>query len=304
MLEVVGYNYQESRYPADHAKYPKRAIFGSENSHAYANWTVVRDQDYVAGQFLWTGIDYLGEAGRWPNRGSFAGLLDLCGFKKPIAWFRQSLWSDQPMVYLCATTDASGGRFAGRRLLESWNWPSNATVTVRCYTTCPEIKLTLNGRALETKHLADADGALSWQVPFQPGVLLAVGSRGTDSLSQFALKTAGPPSRIELVPDVTSLSADGKDICHVEFRVVDVQGVRVPEASNEVTFDTEGPAELLGLENGDLIHAVSGGSRSRPAFQGRGLAILRATTVPGSITLKASSPGLSPATVLLDSRNR
>src|ERR1019366_5199082 len=100
MLDVVGYNYQESRYATDHQKYPKRCILGSENGGQLANWAVVRDHDYVAVQFLWTGIDYLGEANRWPNRGSGAGLLDLCGFKKPSAWFRQSLWSDKPMVYL------------------------------------------------------------------------------------------------------------------------------------------------------------------------------------------------------------
>lgn len=91
MLDIVGYNYQESRYPADHARFPKRFIFGSETSHRYADWAVVRDHEYVGGQFLWTGIDYLGEASRFPNHGSRAGLLDLCGFKKPLAWFRESL---------------------------------------------------------------------------------------------------------------------------------------------------------------------------------------------------------------------
>jgi len=91
MLDVAGYNYQEARYAADHAKYPKRVIFGSENSHSYDNWAIVRDNAYVAGQFLWTGIDYLGEARTFPNRANGAGLLDLAGFKKPAAWFRQSL---------------------------------------------------------------------------------------------------------------------------------------------------------------------------------------------------------------------
>ena len=182
LLDVVGYNYQESRYAEDHRKYPKRFIYGSENGGGWAQWLAVRDNDYVSGQFLWTGIDYLGEANRWPNRGSGAGLLDLCGFKKPSAWFRQSLWSDKPMVYLFTSASDSGagrgpgggfGRFGGQ---ESWNWPSNATVTVRCYTTCPEVVLLLNDRPLGTNRLADAvQGVLSWQVPFEPGVLKAVG---------------------------------------------------------------------------------------------------------------------------------
>ncbi|MBP8303450.1 MAG: glycoside hydrolase family 2 protein [Phycisphaerae bacterium] len=130
MLDVVGYNYQEGRYAADHQKYAKRVLFGSENGHEYRNWTVVRDNDYVAGQFLWTGIDYLGEANRWPNRGSSAGILDLCGFKKPNAWFRQSLWSDRPMVYLCVYSGGGRGRYPGMRGQESWNWTAGATVSV------------------------------------------------------------------------------------------------------------------------------------------------------------------------------
>src|SRR5208283_4732557 len=114
LLDADGYNYQEARYAADHRKYPHRILYGSENSHQYGAWLAVKTNSFISGQFLWTGIDYLGEANAWPNRANGAGLLDLCGFKKPLGWFRQSLWSDQPMVYLCAS-DSRGGRrgFAG-----------------------------------------------------------------------------------------------------------------------------------------------------------------------------------------------
>jgi beta-galactosidase len=304
LLDIVGYNYQESRYSSDHAKFPKRFIFGSETSHQYRDWAVVRDNDYVAGQFLWTGIDYLGEANRWPNRGSGAGLLDLCGFKKPIAWFRQSLWSDRPMVYL-ATSGRGGdvGRRGRMRSVESWNWPSNATVTVRCYTTCPEVQLALNDRVIGTKRLSDAvEGVLGWEVPFEPGILKAVGRKDGRVVCEFALKTAGAASRIELLPDATELAADGRDICHVEFRVVDSQGVLMPDAANELMFDLEGPAEILGIENGDLNSPVDYTARKRNAWHGRGLAILQSRSAAGRITLKATSPGLEAATVLLNSR--
>jgi beta-galactosidase len=304
-LDAVGYNYQESRYPEDHAKYPKRFIFGSENSHAYSAWAAVRDHDYVAGQFLWTGIDYLGEAGRWPSRGSSAGLLDLCGFKKPLAWFRQSLWSDQPMVYLCASSGAAegGGRFGGLRSVEHWNWPSNSTVTVRCYTTCPEVALTLNGRSLGTKLLTDAiDGALTWRVPFEPGVLAAEGRRAGVAISRFTLQTASSADRIELVPDRTGLAADGKDICHCEFRIVDAHGVRVPDAANDVTFHVEGAGDLLALENADMISPIPTGLTHLPAFHGRGLAFLRTTPIPGKITVTATASGLATASLPLVSR--
>lgn len=304
LLDIVGYNYQESRYPDDHAKFPNRFIFGSENGHQYENWAVVRDNDYVAGQFLWTWIDYLGEASRWPNYGSSAGLLDLCGFKKPLAWFRQSLWSDQPMVYLTAS---AGGGDTGRRGrgrgVEGWNWPPNATVSVRCFTTCAEVQLTLNGRVLGTKRKADAtEGVLSWEVPFERGELKAVGLNDGKPVSEFALKTAGRAARIELHPDVTELAGDGRDICHVEYRIVDAQGVRVADAAPEMSFELDGSAEILGIENGDLNSPVLNKSRKTKAFQGRGLVILQSTPHAGKVALKISAPDMEPATLILNTR--
>src|SRR5690606_34194340 len=100
-LDIAGYNYTEDRYRSDHRNYPDRVIYGSENRHDLAAWKAVTDNAYVFGQFLWTGIDYLGESGRWPSRGFYSGLLDLKGELKPRGYFRQSLWSEEPMAYLC-----------------------------------------------------------------------------------------------------------------------------------------------------------------------------------------------------------
>jgi beta-galactosidase len=309
LLDVVGYNYQESRYAEDHRKYPKRFIYGSENGGGWAQWLAVRDQEYVSGQFLWTGIDYLGEANRWPNRGSGAGLLDLCGFKKPSAWFRQSLWGDEPMVYLYTSTSDSGagrgpgggfGRFGGQ---ESWNWPSNALVTVRCCTTCPEVVLLLNDRPLGTNTLAAAvQGVLSWQVPFEPGVLKAVGRNDRSTVCEFSLRTAGPAQRIELMPQTKELRADGRDICHVEFRIVDAQGVRVPDAAAELTFTAVGPAKIIGIENGDLNSAATGKDGVRKAYRGRGLAIVQSAREPGKVRLTARANGLGETTVEIEAK--
>jgi beta-galactosidase len=309
LLDVVGYNYQETRYAEDHAKYPKRFIYGSENGGGWAQWLAVHDHEYISGQFLWTGIDYLGEANRWPNRGSGAGLLDLCGFKKPNAWFRQSLWSDQPMVYLFASASDSGtgrgpgagfGRGGGQ---ESWNWASNTTLTVRCFTTCPEVALYLNDRPLGTNRLADAvQGMLSWQVPFESGALKAVGLNDGRAVCEFVLKTAGPAQKIELLPESRELRADGRDICHVEFRVVDAQGVRVPDATPELTFSLAGPAKLLGLENGDLSSGATGKDGVRKAHRGRGLAILQARREAGMVRLTARANGLGETTVVIETK--
>jgi beta-galactosidase len=303
LLDVVGYNYQEPRYADDHAKYPSRVIVGSENGHPYSNWTVVRDNAYVAGQFLWTGIDYLGEAGPFPNRANGAGLLDLCGFKKPMAWFRQSLWSDAPMVYLAASPAPSavpaGGqpRRAGR-LEEHWNWPDGSTVAVSVYSNASEVTLTLNDQPLGTLTVASAvDGVLHWDVPYRPGTLKAVARTNGRQVAEFALTTAGAPVRVDLLPDATRIAADGQAVVHVEYRIVDRNGVRVPTADDEITFEIQGPARILGIGNADLNDRSTGLGPVHRAYQGHGLAILQTTGTPGVITVLAAARGLPPATV-------
>jgi beta-galactosidase len=304
LLDVVGYNYQENLYPADHKTYPNRFIYGSENHHLLSDWAVVRDNEYVGGQFLWTGIDYLGEAREWPNRSSDFGLLDLAGFKKPMGWFRQSLWSDKSMVYLIASTGTGGRRGRGGAgagaPAEQWNWPQGATVSVQCYTNCPQVSLSLNGKAISTQPLSEArQGVLSWQVPFEPGELKAVGRKDGKDVCEFVLKTAGAASRIELSPDVKQITADGKDICHVTFRITDDKGVRVFEASPELTFAIEGPAQVIGIENGDRNSAADPKALTHKAYQGQGLVILQSARQPGKIRLTAKSQGLTDSAIEL-----
>ena len=302
MLDIVGYNYQESQYAADHGKFPRRVIFGSENSHDYAAWLAVRDHADVAGQFLWTGTDYLGEADAWPHRGSGWGLLDLCGFKKPLGWFRQSLWSDRPMVYLCVPTAPEHRMFTAA---EHWNWPAGATVTVACYTNCEEVELTLNGKSLGAKRRATAaDGVLTWAVPYEPGVLKAVGRANGREACSFSLETAGAARRLALWPDLRQFRADCRDICHLEFQVVDVRGVRVPDAAQAVTFEVTGPAEILAIGNADLSSSESCRDRTHNVYRGRGLAILESKGAPGGVTVTATAPGLEPATVVLSGREQ
>ena len=216
------------------------------------------------------------------------------------------------MVYLCTLPPGGfGGRRGGQTLggfgafgaQESWNWPSNATVNVRCYTTCPEVVLLLNGRPIGTNQLAKAEqGALAWQLPFEPGVLEARGLRNGQTECVFILKTAGPAQRLELLPEVKELRTDGRDICHVEFRIVDAEDVRVPDAAQEVKFTIEGPAKLLGIENGDLNSPATGRDGVRNAYHGRGLAIVQSTREAGKVQLTARADGLKEASVEIESR--
>ena len=205
------------------------------------------------------------------------------------------------MVYLCVSRGFGGRRgFAG---VESWNWPSNSTATVLCFANCPEVTLSLNDKVIGTKKLSEAvRGLLSWQVPYEPGTLKAGGHTTNGDTCEFVLKTADAASRLELIPDTTQLHADGKDVSHVEFRIIDAAGVRVVGAATEVKFEISGPAAIIGIGNGDVNNVEDGHVNTHRAFQGRGLAIVQPTTVPGHITLKATAPGLEPATLDLQSQ--
>jgi len=294
LLDVAGYNYQESRYEADHRAHPQRCLYGSETGHSYKGWIATRDHPYVAGQFLWTGIDYLGEAGRWPSRGSGAGLLDLAGFKKPRAWRRQSFWSERPMVYLCS---ASTSRGASRGLRESWTWPRGEKVRVVVYSNCSAVELRLNGRSLGEKSSEEAsEGEFAWTVPFEPGAIVAIGkSKDGKTLCRFALRTAGPAQRLALRLEEPGLKADGEDILHVEVAAVDEQGTLVPDAAQEIEVRLRGPAELLGVENGEQVIRQRDMRVQRRLYRGKALIYLRSARRPGEAELEVRAAGLASA---------
>lgn len=306
LLDIVGYNYQESRYVDDRAAHRARVIYGSETNHAFDNWTVVRDNPWVAGQFLWTGVDYLGEARAFPNRANAAGLLDLAGFKKPAAWFRESLWSTSPIVYVATAPTVGPGRNGGPPRTappeERWTWDTAQAMTASVYTNAQAVTLTINGRSLGTKSRADATaGVLTWELPFESGELKATATTDGRTVAEFALTTAGAPTRIELVEDRTA-TLSGGEVRQIEFRVVDARGVRVPNAEVEVAFALTAPARILGIGNGDISDLVPPLSPTHKTFQGRGLAVVKLAS--GTTTLTASSPGLAGATLTLTPRRQ
>lgn len=202
------------------------------------------------------------------------------------------------MVYLCANS-GYGIRYA----TESWNWPSNSIVTLLCFANCPEVTLTLNNWIIGTKQAADTtNGVLTWNIPFQPGTLRAIGKDNAGrNLCSYSLNTAARPFQIQLLPDAHEIRANGKGVSQIEFRVVDKNGVRVPDATNEITFEILGPAHFLGIGNGDLNDIENPRSNLHHAYQGRGLAILQADTTPGNITITATGTGLVPCSVTLRS---
>jgi hypothetical protein len=236
------------------------------------------------------------------------GLLDLATFKKPEAWWRQALWSDQPMVYLAASQRPRGDRPGSRRfrgeggrgLEEHWNWTAGSRVRVACCTNCPVVDLYRNGELVDTlTSEVERQGWRRVELEFQPGTLEAVGRDGERELCRFALRTAGPPRRVLLQSDVPGLAADGHDVAHLIFLIVDENGVRVPDSQHEVELTVEGPASILGMDNGRIDGAVVYHDNRCEAYRGRGLAIVRAQRQPGEATITALADDLGPARIVL-----
>lgn len=229
-VDVVGYNYTESRYDQDHATYPDRIIYGSENRSDYEAWKAVRDKEFIFGQFIWTGIDYLGESGAWPSRGLYTGLLDFTGRPKPRGMFRASLWSDTPMTYIGTyalprtlqgdalardlQSDARWRNWLSIDAWDDWNYSPGDTVRVVCYTTSPRARLLLDGVEVGTvQSKPDASGIIHWDIPYTPGTLTAEGiaDDGTPE-SEYTIVSSGLPYALQATPlptDIPSLSYSG-----------------------------------------------------------------------------------------------
>ena len=316
LLDVVGYNYLEQHYERDHKAYPNRVIYGSENSRSLEDWRPIALNDYVGGQFLWTGINYLGEAERYPVHGSNAGLLDLEGFWKPAAYFRQALWSGKPMVYAAAwgagTQEVRAGddaRMAGwprnlgrNPLVERWGWTGDPrkNIPVEIYTNCDSVELLLNGRSLGEKPIADRLlPALLWAVPNEAGTLEAVGKKAGVVAARFQLKTIGQPERLELSPDLKTLKGDGRQVSTIEVRVVDGNGNRVPDAPGTVGFEVLGAGRLIASGNADLADGSPVTAGHAKLYQGRAVAVVRSAGASGKLTVRATAPGLTAAEVVL-----
>jgi hypothetical protein len=299
-LDVVGYNYTENRYAMDHKKFPARIIYGSENGHSYASWKDVRDNDYIFGQFIWTGIDYLGESLSWPSRGFNSGIIDLAGFMKPIGYYRMAMWSETPMAYIGTYRHTSGNR---RELSDSalplWNYSAGDTIRVVCYTNCPQSELSLNGESVGSpKNHDDNFGIISWDIPYKPGKLQVDGLKEGKEVARFSIQTSGRSQTIIATPDKINLSRN-KDLVHITVQIVDNAGVPVMLADDKVTCTISGPARLLGLESASNTDMTSNRDNSRRAYNGRMLAYLQTTGDQGAIEITFSAPWLTSGKVTL-----
>ena len=296
-VDVVGYNYTEDRYDTDHAAYPDRIIYGSENRPDIDAWYAVRDREFIFGQFIWTGTDYLGESGPWPSRGFYTGLLDFGSFRKPRGWFRAALWSDEPVTYI-GTYPA--GNYLSVDAWDSWNYTPGEMIRVVCYTNAPQARLLLDGRTVgEMKPYDPKTGIIHWDIPYAPGELRAEGCDAEgNAVSSYAIQTSGRPYALRVTADRSVLPKE-RATAHLTVEVVDEQGVVVKLGDSEITCTVEGPGELLGLEGSDNSDMSDYTDNRHRAYRGRLLAYVQTIEQKGGISVRFSSPLLKGAEIAL-----
>jgi beta-galactosidase len=269
-------------------------------------WKFVAVNDWFMGDFMWTGVDYLGES-RWPRKSSTSGVLDLVGFPDDGYFFYRSRWTDEPMLHL----------------FPHWSWKGREGrfVPVLAYTNVDAVELWLNDRFIGEKRLefprqgtsgawnryetppvfpTTADLHLTWDVPYEPGVLRAVGKRGGEVVVTEEVRTAGPAAALRVQADRTAIAAGERAVAHVEVAVVDASGTVVPDAEDLVQLDVEGPARLIAVGNGDPEDHSSYRVPRRRAFHGLLLGFVQSTDETGRVRVTATAKGLAPASVELD----
>jgi beta-galactosidase len=301
-LDLLGYNYidrlyGERTYAPDRERFPHRLFLGTETSNQVWNWLGVRDHDYVIGDFIWTGIDYLGESFKAPRRGNDSGYLDLAGGRKPSYYQRAAYWRDDPVLQLFVlTSEKAEHAWRPAPALIKWNWPAGAQVNVRAATNCDEVELILNGRSLGRHAISHDVDASDWAVPYAPGTLSAVGYRAGRQVAASALRTAGAPAGLAITPSPAPVPGD---LAFYEITVVDKDGLPVTDAAPVVKVRVAGSGRLVGLDTGDLDYGGLFKVGKRVAYRGRLLATVQRTAPGGEVRITAATSGLPDARAVL-----
>ncbi len=313
LLDVVGQNYREKEIIAAHSQMPSRKIIGTENGHERAVWVALRDHAPYAGQFLWTGIDYLGESRNWPLVGHQSGLLDRTGRIRSLARERQSWWQDAPMVHLARRiaandllpTDPGYGGEERHRLVLFSDWTPKPTEppiqTVEAYSNCEEVELFLNEKSLGSQRLNADASPRSWKVNFTPGELKAVARKGGKVVASQKLQTAGSAAAIQLSSQKPNIGGSWDDVAIVRAIVVDANGIPVPRAENQVSFTVLGSGKVVAVDNGNNESHEAFLGDSRKAFLGECVAYVKSDGKPGEhFEISASAAGLKTGTLILE----
>ena len=325
-LDIAGYNYgsggdhlKENIFKNDHERIPSRIMIQTESYplEAFQSWMDVIDHPWVLGDFVWTAIDYIGEAsigwlGYWQEQSfypwnlAFCGDIDICGWQRPQSYYRNTLWMPNQLSIFVKPPKPSFEENPDRMFWSKWHWLDavsdwnwsgyeNKSLQVSIYSSCEEVELFLNNKSLGKKKTDRSTKFTAiWDVPYHPGVLKTIGYKGKKQVNSATLQTANEISRIKLTADREKIKSDGQDLSYVTVELTDANGIRNPKAENLVSLEIEGPGTIIGVGNANPVSLESYQLPQRKAWQGRCLVIIKSESEAGEIRLKATSEGLKP----------
>jgi len=327
---VVSYQYRTDSFNTWHAQYPdlvfiatETKAYGTERKKDYQvidysdnSWNDM--DEFVAGQFIWSGFDYLGESAGWPDRGFRNGLMLTNGFIKPHAWYIGSQYLEEPMVKLTVKDSLLADSlnrltswqtsWVGAPLVDHWCFetqPSPKEVVV--FTNCERIELQLNDRVIHTleKKLFH-DGVIKATVPYERGVLVAHAyyddERGKKQKVSDTLTTSMTSYALAMQPDRQHVTPNSRDVVHITTEVVDSSGMLNPLSNHLVNYEVDGPGRIRVIDNGDLADHTPNSSSSKKVRKGKQLLILQAGSEPGDLIISASAEGLKPSQVKIKAK--
>ncbi len=315
-LNIVGFSYRRVMYDYAKKHYPDKVIMGTENLAQWHEWKAVMERPFVSGTFLWTGIDYMGEANEgWPRKGSGSGLLDLAGFPKPSYHMMKSLWTDEPHIYMTtqslpksiykinknkAVVENVEGAWeqalwSWHDVNEHWNYTDGEMVIVEILSNCEEVELFHNGKSLGKKYLANLpDHIYKWAIPFSSGKLIAKGNKNGEAV-EYELNTALKPVSISVELDKNNLTANGYDVAHIVVQLIDENNNPVQHTEREIFFEINGNIKSLGVDNGHNRNVQPYQSNKVTTKNGRALLIVQAERKKGKALITVSGNGLKDA---------
>ncbi len=324
-LDIGGYNYLPGDYAKDHERFPERIMYGSESfpKDTLEYWRHVEEKPYVIGDFVWTAMDYLGEAGlahsvrndqpnpffmSWPWVNAWCGDLDLCGFKKPQSFYRDIVWDEREVAMFVREPMPPGMH----EVLSWWGWPKENESwrgregekrLVAVYAGGDAVRLELNGEVVGEKPVSDATKLTAiFELPYAPGELKAIALEKGKVIGETTLSTVGEPAAIRLTADRGTIRADRGDLAYVTVEVVDAEGRRVPDAKLPLRLEVTGAGELAGHASAVPNEPASFQGPLRESYEGRCLVVLRPRGEAGTIRLKVTGDGLESGMLKVETR--
>ena len=265
------------------------AYWGTTHENA---WRAVKNRSFIAGTFVWTGIDYLGEPVPYPYpaRSPYYGIIDQAGLVKDVYYFYQSEWSDTAVLHL----------------LPHWNWSEGQLVDVWCYyNQADSVRLFLNGKSLGMRQKNDGlkgdnEFHVSWQVPFSPGTLKVVAYLHGKEVRESEVKTAWAPAKVDVVADLSGFRGIKGDLCYLTVQLEDTLGHLVPDNDQMLQFEVSGAATLVGVNNGYQAELRSFQSKIYPTWKGKCVVVVRPEAAKGQFVLQIKAPGIATKNVQID----